>query len=126
VVLGDSLTDMTLGSRQGVCYLRSDSREELLGMAKIAMPSGKEEAGSETSLFVKMTGDSPRDGRLAGACHAIQPEYTRPIGCVPPGRYFVEKFDACIWKAITFVVAAKCIERSTIGIRKLVKDCILF
>ena len=117
---------MTLDSRQGICYLRGDSREELLSMAKIALTSGKEEAGSETSLFVEMTGDSPRDGRLAGTCHAIQPEYTRAIGCVPPGHYFVENFDACIWKAIPFVVAAKCIERSTIGVRKLVEDRILF
>jgi len=61
VVLGDSLIDMTLESRQGVCYLRGDSREELLSMTKIALPSGKEEAGSETSLFGEMMSDSPRD-----------------------------------------------------------------
>jgi hypothetical protein len=49
---------------------RTHGREELLSMTKIALPSRKEEAGSETSLVGEMTGDSPRDGRLAGACHA--------------------------------------------------------
>jgi hypothetical protein len=71
VFLGDSITDMTLESRQGVCYLQGDGREELLSMTKIAVPSGKEEAGSKTFPVGEMTGDGPGDGRLAGACHAI-------------------------------------------------------
>ena len=71
VVLGGSFTDMMLESRQGVCYLQGDSCKELLSMTKIAVPSGKEEAGSKTSLVGEMTGDGPGDGRLAGACHAI-------------------------------------------------------
>jgi len=70
VVLGDSFTDMTLQSGQGVCYLQGDGGKELFSMTKIALPSGKEEASSETSLVCEMTGNSPRDGRLAGACHA--------------------------------------------------------
>jgi hypothetical protein len=71
VVLGDSLIDMTLKSRQGVCHLRGDGSEELLSIAKITLPSRKEEAGSETSLVGEMISNSSRDGRLAGACHTI-------------------------------------------------------
>ena len=59
-------------------------------MSEIGLPCVKEKAGSETALLVELTGDSPGDGCLAGASPlAIQPEYTRPIGGIPPGRYFI-------------------------------------
>jgi hypothetical protein len=76
----------------------------------IALASLEKEASTEDSLVLEVPRDSARNGRLPGAGHAIQPEYTFAARVVGPVLYPVEKLDSSIgmtWHVVLFGVGVE-------------------
>jgi hypothetical protein len=80
--------------------LGGNGREELGNFAAVAVASFEEETGAKAAAVCELARDSARDGRLAGAGHAVEPEdgvrlrlVSRLVG---PFAYLVEETHACV------------------------------
>ena len=95
--------------------LCSDCCEEPRRPATVALASLEEEAGAElTSLGESVSYGSGNRG-LAGACHALQPEYAIAVRVVCPFIYLLEKGDPCVGVAFIVVLVGETVKGSAFG-----------
>ena len=102
--------------------LSEDCGEEHGGSAAVAFAFLKEEAGAGHPGFGKLFGHSSRDGRLAGAGHAAQPEDAFSVGILDPCVDVGEKLNAGVGVTAGIVLVLVGVECGAFGDRKLGED----
>ena len=102
--------------------LSEDCGEEHGGSAAVAFAFLKEEAGAGHLSFGKLFGHGSRDGRLAGAGHAAQPEDAFSVGILHPCMDVSEKVNAGIGVAPGVVLVIVGVECGAFCNRKLGED----
>ena len=97
--LGNSVADM-LSRRSNVVYkLHCDARDKLACVANVSAAAGEEEASRQTLLVIVLARDGPRDGRLACARQAAQPEDASLVFSLRPAVYLIEEVYTRVGKA---------------------------
>jgi hypothetical protein len=86
-------------------------------MAYVAASAREEEAGRQTLLVVVLARDRPRDGRLARARQAAQPEDAPLVFSLRPAVYLVEEVGARVGKAGWVVPLCVRVEGRIFGVR---------
>jgi hypothetical protein len=115
--LGNSVTDMLSRCRDVVCKLRCDARHKLARMAYVAAAAREEEAGRQTLLVMVLARDRPRDGRLARARQAAQPEDAPLVLPIRPAVYLAQEVDARVGEADRLVLLGERVEGRVFGVR---------
>ena len=99
--------------------LGSDRSEETRCFSTVALALLEEEAGAENSSLGQFVGYGARNRRLAGARHALQPEYAIAVRIIGPMMYLAEKGDPCVGMAFGVVLVGEMVKRGTFGSAQL-------
>jgi len=102
--------------RHIVRKLHRDARGELACVADVAAAAREEEAGRQMLLVVPSR-DGPRDGRLARARQAAQPEDASLVLSISPAVYLIEEVDTRVSEAGRLVPLCVRVERRVFGVR---------
>ena len=95
--------------------LGSNRSEETRCFSTVALAFLEEEAGAEYSSLGQFVSHGARNRRLAGACHALQPEYAITVRIIGPFMYFAEKGDPCVGMAFGVVLVGEMVKRGAFG-----------
>jgi hypothetical protein len=95
----------------------SEARHIIAHMAYVAAAAQEKEAGCKMLPVVVFARNCPRDGQLARACQAAEPEDAPLVLPVRPAIYFAKKVDARIGEAGGLVLLAVRVEGRVFGVR---------
>jgi hypothetical protein len=95
--------------------LGSDRSEETRCFSTVTLALLKEEAGAEYSSLGQFVSHGARNRRLAGARHALQPEYAIVVRIIGPFLYLAEKGDPGVGMAFGVVLVGEMVKRGAFG-----------
>ena len=102
--------------------LGSDRSEETRCFSAVALTLLEEEAGTKYSSLGQFVSHGARNRRLAGARHALQPEYAFTVRIIGPFIYLAEKGDPCVGMAFGVVLVGVMVKCGAFGGAQLCED----